>query len=103
MMDLKDQLERISGGISTSMDMTEMVSYNIWGAAVTTTRAFEKVTLKIDTNTSRVFVSVKLRWWATFKKMEPLQHAWLVRCEKRVIEHLPTGWKCLVYYERGAK
>jgi hypothetical protein len=100
---LRDQLNNLTSGIATSMDMSEMLSYSIWGAAVTTTRAFEKVTLRVDTNSNRIFVSVKLRWWATFEKFKRLQDAWLSRCEDRVKEHIPEGWKVLVYYERSKK
>jgi hypothetical protein len=98
---LKDQLNAISHGVSSQTEMTEIVSYNIWGAAVTTTRAFDKVTLKLDANTCRVFVCVSLRWWARFDKFKRLQDAWIKHCERRVEECLPTGWKSLVYYEKN--
>ena len=82
------------------MDMTEILSHNIWGAAVTTTRAFEKVVLKVDTNTNRIFISVQLRWWARFKRFDLLKKAWLTRAEQRVKEQVPEGWKFLIYYEK---
>lgn len=97
---LKDQMNHMAAGISTPFDMSEMLSHNIWGAAVTTTRAFEKVTLKIDTNTNRIFVSINLRWWAKFKKFDLLKKAWLRRAEDRIKEHAPEGWRLLIYYEK---
>lgn len=103
---LEDELGDITSKVSTSIPMSEMVnmlSYAIWGAAVTTTRAFDKVTLKIDADTSRIFVTIQLRWWAKFKKFELLHEAWLRRARKRVEEQTPEGWKVLVYYDRGNK
>lgn len=99
--EISNDLNRIVDGISSSMDMAEMLSYNIWGAAVTTTRAFEKVTLKADTNTNRVFVSIQLRWWAKFKKFDKIRQAWLRLAEQRCRKQLPEGWNILVYYERN--
>lgn len=103
---LEDELEGIASNVNTAIPMSEMVnmlSYAIWGAAVTTTRAFDKVTLKIDADTSRIFVTIKLRWWAQFDKFKPLQEAWLNRARRRVEEQVPEGWKVLVYYDRGKK
>jgi hypothetical protein len=82
-----------------SFDMTEMVSYNIWGAVVTTTRAFKSVSLKVDANTQRVFVSIALRWWTKYGKFKKLRDFWLKRAETRCREMVPSGWKLLIYYE----
>jgi hypothetical protein len=81
----------------------EQISYAIWGAAVTATRAFEHVGMKIDSNTNRVFVSIRLRWWAKPKRFKPLHDAWLKRAEKRCKEQTPQGWKLLVYFEGGSE
>ena len=83
-----------------AMNMAEQVNYAIWGAAVTTTRAFDKVTLTIDPNINRVFVKIKLRWFANSKRLKRLHDAWLARAERRCKEHLPENWKLLVYYEK---
>lgn len=89
-------------GIMASVDKaTEDVNYAIWGAAVTTTRAFEKVTLTVDANTNRVFVKIKLRWVARHKRLAPLHQAWLARAERRCKEYLPTNWRILVYYDKN--
>lgn len=93
---MNEAATRISGGFEAS----EMTSYAIWGAAVTATRAFDKVTVKIDPNTVRIFIAIELRWWARFKKFETLQRVWLARAEKRCKEFAPDGWKLLVYYDR---
>jgi len=97
---LQDQMNNMANTLSSSMDMTEMVSYNIFGAAITTTRAFQSVALKVDSNASRVYVTLRLRWWARYKRFEALQTAWLMRAEKRCAEHVPPGWSMLVYYDR---
>lgn len=97
---LQDTMNQMTNIMSSSMDMTELVSYNIFGAAVTTTRAFEKISLKIDSNGSRVYVTIRLRWWAKYKKFEMLRDAWLRRAESRCTEHLPAGWKILCYYTK---
>lgn len=98
---LRDDLNDVVSRMAPGIDTTEMVSYMIWGAAITTTRAFEGATLKIDPNTNRVFVSIRLRWWAKFGKFKPLRDAWLARAERRCKEHTPEGWRVLVYYEGG--
>ncbi len=86
---------------STDSQMAEMVAYNIWGAAVTTTRAFKNVQVKIDPGTCRVFIVVQLRWFA--KKLERFHDFWLKKCEQRCMQQVPTGWRLLVYYERKNK
>lgn len=99
---IKNQLNQTAAGISNPFDMSEMLSHNIWGAAVTTTRAFEKVTLKVDTNSNRIFVSIQLRWWARYKRFDLLKRLWLKRAEDRVKEQVPEGFKSLVYYDKGS-
>lgn len=99
---IKNQLNQTAAGISNPIDMSEMLSHNIWGAAVTTTRAFEKVTLKVDTNSNRIFVSIQLRWWARYKRFDLLKRLWLKRAEDRVKEQVPEGFKSLVYYDKGS-
>lgn len=101
---LEDELGAAASKVGMTMPMSEMVqmiSYAIWGAAVTTTRAFDKVTLRVDPDTSRIFVAIRLRWWAKFGKFKKLQDAWLARATRRVKEQVPDGWKMLVYYEKG--
>lgn len=101
---LEDELDMAAAKVSTTVPMSEMVqmiSYAIWGAAVTTTRAFDKVTLRVDPDTARIFVSIRLRWWAKLGKFKKLQDAWLTRATRRVKEQVPEGWKMLVYYEKG--
>lgn len=99
--DLTDTLNKKTDQLfSGSTDMVEMLNYVIWGAAVTTTRAFGLVKLNVDSNSNRIFVAIKLRWWARHKKFAKLHGAWLARAETRCKQHIPTGWKLLVYYER---
>ena len=102
MDNLQDELnEKVAQISSGGFQAAEHMSYAIWGAAVTATRAFDKVTLKIDPNTQRIFVAIRVRWWARYKKFKPLRDAWLRRAEKRCQEQLPENWKLLVYYEKG--
>jgi hypothetical protein len=103
MDDLQDELNNKVNQISSGFQAAEMMSYAIWGAAVTTTRAFEKVSMKIDPNTHRIFVAITVRWWARYKKFKPLRDAWLRMAEKRCTEQLPENWKILVYYTDGEK
>jgi hypothetical protein len=86
---------------STDNDMVEAVAYNIWGAAVTTTRAFKKVQVRIDPGTQRVFVVVQLRYLAN--RMERFHEFWIKRCEDKCRKFIPAGWKILTYYGRGGK
>jgi hypothetical protein len=98
--EVRESMNRLSQGISSAGDMATQLSEIIWGAVVTTTRAFDKVTLRIDTNTNRIFVSIKLRWFAKHQRFKRLHDAWLARANRRCKEHVPPGWKLLVYYDR---
>ena len=94
--DLEDQMNSLKG--FPSFEMAELVTHGIWGAVVTTTRAFGKVELKVDTNSNRVFVKIELRWLFKNKRFQKLHVAWLKRAETRCKEHLPQGWRALIYY-----
>ena len=97
-----DFMNEASRGISSSFDQNEMVTYNIWAAAVSTTRAFEKVEIKINAQTSRIFVVIHLRWWGKFKikKMDLIRGIWLKKASSRVKQQIPSGWNFLVYYAK---
>jgi len=99
-MRIEEVMENLTHGISTAFDQNEMVTYNIWASAVSTTRAFEKVEVKINAETSRIFVVIYLRWWGRFKfkKMELVRQIWLRRASKKVKEQIPHGWNFLVFY-----
>lgn len=99
--ELREELNDTVGKMSTQHTMLEMTNYAIWGAVVTATRAFDVVSLKVDPATCRIFVSIKLRWWAKFKRGEVLRKIWLVRAEQRCKEHVPEGWRLLLYYDGG--
>lgn len=81
--------------------MDEQLAYLIWGSVVTTTRAYESVTININVEIQRIFVSVRLRWWARFKKFDVIKGFWLKRAQERAAKYIPNGWRLLVYYERG--
>lgn len=84
-------------------DMSEQIAYALWGAVITTTKGFEKVEVRMDANISRIFVAVRVRWWARFERMRPLREFWIRRAEIKARQYLPTGWRLLVYYgEPGA-
>jgi len=89
------------GQIASQGGQTDEVSYMIWAAAVSTTRAFDKVSLKVDPNSNRIFVAIKLRWWAKFQKFKILHDSWLRIAEGRCKEVTPDGFKLLVYYDKG--
>lgn len=98
---LREDLNNVLNRISPGFDTTETVSYMIYGAAITATRAFEGATLKINADSNRVFVAVRLRWWARFRQFRILRDAWLNRAQKRCEQYTPEGWKVLVYYEEN--
>jgi hypothetical protein len=97
--DFEHEMSQRLGQMSASHDVAAQVSYMIFGAAATTTRAFEKVVVKVEPGLNRVFVAITLRWFAKYKKMKPLREAWLRRADQRCKEHAPTGYKVLCYYE----
>lgn len=97
--DLDHEMSQRLGELSGAHGMAEQISYMIFGAAVTTTRAFEKVVVKVDPDTNRIFVAVTLRWFGKYKKLKPIRAGWLDRATKRCQEQTPTGFKLLVYYE----
>lgn len=96
--DLNQKTEQMFSGPT---DMVEMLNYTIWGSVVTTTRAFGLVKLKVDTNANRIYVAIKLRWWADVMRFEKLHRAWLIRAEDRCKKHIPDGWRVVVYYDRS--
>ena len=102
-MEINDALNNLSQGVASSFDQNEMVTYNIWAAGVSTTRAFERVEVKINAETSRIFVIIHLRWWGQlkFKKLELIRQIWLKRASKKVKEQIPSGWNYLVFYHKG--
>lgn len=84
---------------SSSAEMGEAVSFNIWAAAATCTRAFKKVEIKIHPPTQRIFVAIFLRWWAS-TMTERIKASWLVRAEDRIAHYVPAGWSAIVYYKK---
>ena len=103
MSDLEDSMNQLSDNLASPNDMVNQVSFLIFGAAMTTTRAFKGVRLKVDPETNWVFVSITLRWWAKFDKFKRLHEAWLRIAQKRCVEHAPEGWRVLCFYERKEK
>ena len=96
MADIREELN-----YQTSDEMVSQMAYIIWGAVASTTRAFYKVSMRIDPLTKRIFLSVRLRWWAKWKKLELFRKYWLAKAERKAKRHIPEGWKELIYYERG--
>ena len=94
-MNLQEQIEL---GISSSSDMVETVSYLIWGAVHTTTRAYKKVTVNISLETKKVFIKITLKWPFKGKKFKKFQDAWLRIAEERAKEFVPEGFKAVYYY-----
>jgi len=98
--DLETELNSISAKNVGSFQMGDTLTFLIWGAVVATTRAFKKVSLKIDTNTNRIFISVQLAWWAKFPRLSKFRDLWLRKAESACKSIVPEGWRTLVYYER---
>jgi len=92
--DLEMQLDA-----ATSGSMVELVSYLIFGAVMTSSKAFKSAEIRIDPKTSRVFAAVELRWWARLKRLEPFREFWLRRAEERSRQYVPEGWRLLVYFK----
>jgi hypothetical protein len=86
--------------MSSASAMDEQLAYLIWGSVVTTTRAYNSVTINISADTQRVFVAVQLHWWARFKKFGALREIWLRRARERAMKYMPDGWRLLVYERR---
>lgn len=80
--------------------VTEQISYCIWGSVSTSCKAFDNVKLSIYPDSNRIFVEIKLRWWAKLEKLEPFRRFWLKRAESASKEFIPKGWKVLIYYEK---
>ena len=104
-MSIEDYMNQAAQGVASSFDQNEQVSFNIWGAAATTTRAFQKVVIKVDGKTQRIFVTIYLRWWAKmkYKRFNLIREIWLRRASKRVKKQVPHGWNSLVYYAQEKK
>lgn len=101
MGDLEENLNALSDGLVAGSDeMSTIIAQNIFGACVTTTRGFEKVSVKIDPNGRRIFAAIKLKWVFKFKKFERLTDFWLKRAEEKCKDFVPDTWRLLVYYDR---
>lgn len=87
--------------MSSASAMDEQLAYLIWGSVVTSTRAYESVSININVEVQRVFVAVQLRWWARFKKFDKIKEIWLRRAQERAAKYIPDGWRLLVYYSGG--
>ena len=97
---LNDATDKLTGNFVGASQQAEMVSYLIFGAVVSTTRAFKSASLKIDTDNNRVYVAVTLRWFFSSKRFHALHDIWLARAERKAKPLLPTGWRLLVYYAK---
>jgi len=91
----------VSKGIplSYSGDMVKQVSYMIWGQAVSTTKAFKEVEVRVATETNMIFIKITLKWWARFKKAGSIREWWLRQAEMRARVFLPYGWRLVAYYD----
>jgi len=97
-MDSTENIDKLNQGIQSVDDMSEKISYLIWGAVHTTTRSFKSVSINVSTETNRIFVKVELRWPFEKKRFKKLQDSWLRIAEKRTTEFVPNGYKIMVYY-----
>lgn len=94
---MRDDLEQSLFSITAPHEQTSQVSYMIWGSVMSSTRAFKKASLKVDTNNNKVYVKVELRW--IFKKVpEKLKAAWLYRARSNAKTFVPEGWRLMVFY-----
>lgn len=97
---MREELEN-KLNMNSSMDMVEQVTYLMYGAVVTSTKAYKGAEIKIDPNTQMIFVKIKVRWWAKFKKFEKIRRYLLNKTEESVSKFVPQGFRLLVYYEEG--
>lgn len=103
MGDLEENLNALSDGmVAGSDEMSTIIAQNIFGACITTTRGFEKVTVKMDHNAQRIFAAIKVKWIFKFKKFERLREFWLKRAEQKCKDFVPEMWRLLVYYDRDS-
>lgn len=103
-MDYEEQNERLRSDLNQYLDSDEMVStavYMIFGAVMSSARAYEGCQIKIDPKTKRIFVAIQLRWWAKYKKLKKLQKYWLAKTERKAKKFIPNGFKTLYYYGGG--
>jgi len=98
---MREELETHLNLISGGDEVVKQVTYLIWGAVVSTTRAFGRVKIKIDPETQRVFLAIELRWWARSNRLLKIHKYWLAKAERKCKPHIPAGWKSLFYYRRG--
>ena len=80
--------------------VSDQISYAVWGAVVTSCKAFGRVKLNVHAETNRIFAEIELRWWARMKRLEPFRRFWIKRAEKAAKEYVPNGWRLLVYYAK---
>ena len=84
-------------------DMANQAAEIIWGSVATASRAFEKVKVKIDPTSRRIFLAISLRWWAKHKRFEMFRKYWMAKAERKSKPFIPPGWKPLIYYQLEEK
>ena len=88
--------------LSTSDEMVSQVAFTIWAPIVSSSWAFKKVNVKVDPETHRIFACIHLHWWARSNKVRLLRRYWIAKAERKSAPFIPTGWKILIYYEKGS-
>jgi hypothetical protein len=100
-MSILNDMNDVSDKISSADEMVEQMSFMIFGAVVTTTKAFGDVEIKLNSESQRVFISITLRWFARIKRLESFRKYWLAKAERRAQKYVPKGWRMLCYYKQG--
>lgn len=94
-LDLPDALEDLA-------DMHQRVTFMIFGAIITATRAFKSVGIKIHPDAQFIIAKIKLKSFWEHRIFKPLRAIWLARAEDAAKPHTPTGWRLVICYDRQA-
>lgn len=87
-------------GFDELTDMQQRVSFMIFGAVVTATRAFRSVKIDVVPKTNLVIAKVRLGGFFRWRIFKLLHLVWLRRAELAAVEHVPKGWRLLVCYDK---
>lgn len=94
-------------GLASGENNADGLNYYVWGAVVTITPSFRYVIINVEPEIQRVFIKVKLRWyarinWLFFRNfMEWQRERWRSLAQRAVEKHIPMGYKVLVYYDNN--
>lgn len=88
-----------------SIEMLTQMYQGVFAATAIASRAFGHIKINVSVETQRIFIVVRLRWFARTdwiflsRWLQRKRDRWLVDAERNCRKILPDGMKLTIYYE----